>query len=86
MCDDSTPNAHDERLTPSDALKVAAQCREEGYEELALVFEGIADKFAAFNERSPLTIEEIRARMGEEKFWQLWREMTESAAHTRDNP
>jgi hypothetical protein len=59
------------RLTVEDALAMARDAREQGYEELAQIFQNLATKFAAFNERSPLTLDEIYNRLGHDEFWRL---------------
>lgn len=68
----------DRKLTVEELTQVAAQAREEGYTELADTLDGITTKVARFNEQSKSTLQEIRERMGEEKFWKLWKELSES--------
>lgn len=63
------------RLTPQTALEFADKARNDGYPELAIIFESVATKIAKFNEHNSTTIEQVRQELGEEKFWQLWKEL-----------
>jgi hypothetical protein len=59
-------------LTVEFALRTSEEAAKKGYVEMAEMFGNIANKIAAFNERNPITIEEVRQRLGEEEFWALW--------------
>jgi len=61
----------DRPFTVEHLTATAREARDRGYEEVALVFEGIASKLALFNEASAFTVEEARERLGEEEFWTL---------------
>lgn len=61
-------------LTVEHVMAQADRAREEGYEELAETFEGLAANIARFNETHDQSIEEVRKMVGEERFWRAWKQ------------
>lgn len=58
-------------MTVEECKSLADRSRDEGYEGLASIFDGIATKLARFNENSPFTVEELRQQVGDDKFFEL---------------
>jgi len=58
-------------MTSKSMLEAAKQSRQDGYPGLAEVFERLADKICTFNETSSSTLEDIRQRIGNDKFFEI---------------